>query len=79
MKEWALALSLLAATVGVLSALALQRGGEAKSWEIQSWDGSSDVEKAFEARGRRWRAWGLFALGLAFILSAAAALVSYYA
>jgi hypothetical protein len=69
---------LLSGAMGVISALAFLKGSEAMPWDIQTWDGESDKEKAFQSAAKRWNRVGLAALGIAFILSAAGSVAAYY-
>lgn len=73
-----LALTLLAALSGVLASVALMIAGKPLPWAEQTWDGESENEKAFRKRGENWQRAGLVLLGLAFVLSAASALVDYF-
>ena len=77
MRELALAASLLSALLGVASTLALIKGTAVTPWEIQSYGGHSEPEKAFRRVARRWRVAGFVVLALAFLLSAAAAIAGY--
>jgi hypothetical protein len=77
MKMASLIVALLSALAGVASTLCLMKGTATVPWEMQSWSGQSDPEKAFRRRMRSYFVVGLVTLALAFVLSAAAAVLSY--
>lgn len=77
MKMAALIVALLSALAGVASTLCLMKGTETVSWKMQSWSGQSEREEVFRIRMRRYFVVGLVTLALAFVLSAAAAVLSY--
>ena len=77
MKMASLIVALLSALAGVASTLCLMKGTATVLWEMQSWSGQSDPEKAFRRRMRCYFVVGLVTLALAFVLSAVAAVLSY--
>jgi len=77
-KMASLIIALLSGFAGVTSTLCLLKGTATIPWEMQSWSGQSDPEKAFRTRGRRYLLAGLATLALAFVLSAMAAVLSYF-
>jgi hypothetical protein len=68
---------LLSAAFGVLSTVMLIRGTARVQWNIQTFNGQSDAEKAFLETTQWYRQAGLVALGAAFLCSAASSIASY--
>jgi hypothetical protein len=77
MKMASLIVALVSALTGVASTLCLMKGTTTVPWEMQSWSGQSDLEKAFRRKMRCYFVVGLVTLALAFMLSAVAAALSY--
>lgn len=78
MKEVAFLCGLLSGLCGVASAIAFLKGSKAMPWDMQTWSGQTEFEKTFRASADRWNKAGIVCLLAAFVLSAAAALASYY-
>jgi hypothetical protein len=77
MKMVALIAGLLSALAGFISTLCLMKGAAVVPWEIQTWSGRSDPEKAFREKARLYLWFGHLALAGAFVLAAVAALAGY--
>jgi hypothetical protein len=77
MKVVALIAGLLSALAGVVSTLCLMKGAAVVPWEMQTFSGQSDPEKAFREKARLYLRIGHFTLAGAFVLAAAAALAGY--
>jgi hypothetical protein len=78
LKIIALVCGLLSGAIGALAALAFLKGSKPMPWDLQSSGGPSDTEKAFRSAALRWNKLGVMLLLLAFVLSAAASLASYF-
>ena len=76
-KEAALVLGILSGLVGVLATIALMKGSAPVPWEIQSWKGQSEAERAHRASTASWTKAGLAGLVTAFLFSGASAIASY--
>jgi hypothetical protein len=77
-KIVALVCGLLSGAVGGLAALALLKGSKPVPWDVQSYGGRTEAEKAFRSAALRWNKLGVMLLLGAFVLSAAASLASFY-
>ena len=78
MKELALISGLLSGAVGVISALAFLKGSTPMPPGMETWKEDSEPEKAFRANAKWWNRIGQIGLLLAFALSAASTVASYY-
>lgn len=78
MKEIALICGFLSGVLGLFSALALMRASKVMPWDMQTYKGQSEAEKAFRATAQWWNRLGLGCLLAAFVLSTAAAIASYW-
>jgi len=77
-KELALICGLLSGVIGVGSAIAFLKGSKGMPWDMQTWSGETEAEKAFQANAERWNRIGLVCLIVAFGLSALAAIAGYF-
>jgi hypothetical protein len=78
MKEIALICGLLTGGLGLSSALALMRASKVMPWDMQSYKGQSEPEKAFRTTAQWWNRIGLWCLLAAFVFSTAATAASYW-
>jgi hypothetical protein len=76
-KIIALVCGLLSGVLGALAALAFLKGSKPIPWDLQSYAGSSEAEKKFQALALRWNKFGVGLLLAAFVFSAGASIASY--
>jgi hypothetical protein len=75
-KIVALICGLFSGAIGAVAALAFLKGSKPSPSDIQSWGG--EPEKAFRSLALRWNKLGVALLLVAFVLSAASSLASYF-
>jgi hypothetical protein len=78
MKEIALMCGLLSGGFGAASALAFLKGSKVMPWDMQSYKGQTEAEKAFRDAAQSWQKLGLIWLVVAFLLSMGASVAGYF-